>query len=58
MSALAFVAAYILDEGESIATVLDPAQFPGELLGPDTTLTRPFPNPAARRLGRRPLHQG
>jgi pimeloyl-ACP methyl ester carboxylesterase len=47
VSALAFVAAYILDEGESIATVLDPAQFPGALLGPDTTLTRPFPNPSA-----------
>ncbi|MDR6863981.1 alpha/beta hydrolase [Phycicoccus sp. 3266] len=40
--ALVFVAAYILDSGESIATVLDPARFPGGELGPDTTLARPF----------------
>ncbi|SFC49239.1 Pimeloyl-ACP methyl ester carboxylesterase [Nocardioides terrae] len=44
VAALVFVAAYILDEGESIATVLDPQRFPGGLLGPETTLERPFPN--------------
>lgn len=43
---LVFVAAYILDDGESISSVLDPDQFPGGLLGPDTTIARPFPNPA------------
>jgi pimeloyl-ACP methyl ester carboxylesterase len=43
--ALVFVAAYILDEGESIATVLDPATFPGGELGPATTLGRPFSRP-------------
>ncbi|MFF0267662.1 alpha/beta fold hydrolase [Kribbella sp. NPDC004536] len=42
VAALVFVAAYILDEGESIATVLDPQRFPGGLLGPDTTVERPF----------------
>lgn len=42
VAALVFVAAYILDEGESIATVLDPQRFAGGLLGPDTTLERPF----------------
>jgi pimeloyl-ACP methyl ester carboxylesterase len=41
--ALVFVAAYILEEGESIATVLDPGRFPGGELGPQTTLGRPFP---------------
>ncbi|MBZ5737472.1 alpha/beta fold hydrolase [Nocardioides mangrovi] len=40
--ALVFVAAYALDEGESIATVLDPETYPGGLLGPDTTVVRPF----------------
>jgi pimeloyl-ACP methyl ester carboxylesterase len=45
--ALVFVAAYVLDEGESIATVLDPVRFPGGLLGPETTVVRPFANPAA-----------
>lgn len=47
VTALVFLAAYVLDEGESIATVLDPATFPGGLLGPDTTIVRPFANPAA-----------
>ena len=46
VAALVFVAAYLLDEGESIATVLDPTEFPGGLLGPETTVVRPFPNPA------------
>ncbi|MDM7855833.1 alpha/beta fold hydrolase [Cellulomonas alba] len=45
--ALVFVAAYALDEGESIATVLDPERYPGGLLGPETTITRPVRNPAA-----------
>jgi pimeloyl-ACP methyl ester carboxylesterase len=45
--ALVFVAAYVLDEGESIATVLDPATYPGGLLGPATTIVRPFASPAA-----------
>lgn len=47
VSALVFVAAYVLDEGESIATVLDPVRFPGGLLGPETTTARPFANPSA-----------
>jgi pimeloyl-ACP methyl ester carboxylesterase len=42
VKALVFVAAYVLDEGESIGSVLDPEQFPGGLLGPDTTIVRPF----------------
>lgn len=46
VAALVFVAAYLLDEGESIATVLDPDRFPGGLLGPETTIVRPFANPA------------
>jgi len=45
VAALVFVAAYVLDEGESISTVLDPVQFPGGRLGPDTLLERPFSNP-------------
>ena len=47
VKALVFAAAYILDEGESIATVLPPETFPGGLLGPETTVLRPFANPAA-----------
>jgi pimeloyl-ACP methyl ester carboxylesterase len=47
VKALVFAAAYILDEGESIATVLSPETFPGGLLGPETTVLRPFANPAA-----------
>ncbi|HEY3408574.1 MAG TPA: alpha/beta hydrolase [Propionicimonas sp.] len=43
---LVFVAAYILEEGESIATVLDAERFPGGLIGPATTIQRPFSNPA------------
>ncbi|RZS91769.1 pimeloyl-ACP methyl ester carboxylesterase [Motilibacter rhizosphaerae] len=43
VAALVFVAAYVLDEGESIATVLDPERFPGGLLGPATTVQREFP---------------
>lgn len=47
VAALVFVAAYILDQGESIAAVLDPDAYPGGLLGPETTLVRPFPSPDA-----------
>jgi pimeloyl-ACP methyl ester carboxylesterase len=45
VAALVFAAAYILEEGESIASVLDPARFPGGRLGPDTTIERSFDNP-------------
>jgi pimeloyl-ACP methyl ester carboxylesterase len=45
--ALVFVGAYILEQGESIFTVLDPARFPGGMLGPDTTIARGVPNVAA-----------
>jgi pimeloyl-ACP methyl ester carboxylesterase len=45
--ALVFVAAYMLEHGESIATVLDPSRFPGGELGPDTTLGRPFSLPGS-----------
>jgi len=45
--ALVFIGAYVLEEGESIFTVLDPQHFPGGQLGPDTTIARPVPNGAA-----------
>ena len=45
--ALVFIGAYVLEEGESIFTVLDPERFPGGLLGPDTTIARPVPNASA-----------
>ena len=44
---LVFVAAYILAEGESITTALEPRAYPGALLGPDTTVVRPCPNAAS-----------
>ncbi|WP_405883128.1 alpha/beta hydrolase [Streptomyces sp. NBC_01136] len=47
VKALVYVGAFVPDKGESLATVLDPHQYPGSLLGPDTTLTRPAPNPSA-----------
>jgi pimeloyl-ACP methyl ester carboxylesterase len=47
VKALVYLGAYVPAEGESIATVLDPAKYPGSLLGPDTIQVRPFPNPAA-----------
>lgn len=47
--ALVFIGAYILEQGESIFTVLDPDRFPGGLLGPDTTIARTVPNTAAPR---------
>ena len=45
--ALVHVGAYVPDQGESIATVLDPAAYPGSLLGKDTTDVRPVSNPVA-----------
>jgi pimeloyl-ACP methyl ester carboxylesterase len=45
--ALVYVGAFVPDAGESIATAVDPARFPGSLLGPDTTVVRPVANPAA-----------
>jgi pimeloyl-ACP methyl ester carboxylesterase len=47
VKALVFIAAFVLDEGESAATTPDPKQFPGALIGPDTTIARPVPNAAA-----------
>jgi pimeloyl-ACP methyl ester carboxylesterase len=47
VKALVYLGAYLPDQGESIATVLNPATYPGSLLGPDTTIARPAPNPAA-----------
>ncbi len=47
VAALVFVAAYILDEGESIGSVLDPDEFPGGLIGPETTVARQYPHPGA-----------
>jgi pimeloyl-ACP methyl ester carboxylesterase len=41
--ALVYVAAYILDEGETVESVLDPASFPGSLYSPATTLIRRVP---------------
>lgn len=45
--ALVYLGAFIPDEGQSISTAYDPVAYPGSLLGPDTTLVRPVPNPAA-----------
>ena len=45
VKALVFVAAYVLDRGESIGDVLEPTRFPGGLIGPETTVARPFGNP-------------
>jgi pimeloyl-ACP methyl ester carboxylesterase len=47
VTALVYVGAFVPDSGESIATVLDPARYPGSLLGPGTTVVRPAPNPSA-----------
>ncbi|MEP9364140.1 alpha/beta hydrolase [Nocardioides sp. CN2-186] len=47
VAGLVFIAAYILDEGESISTVLNPAAHPGALLGPTTTVVRPCTNSAS-----------
>ncbi len=47
VKALVYVGAFVPAAGESIAQAADPATFPGSLLGPDTTIVRPVPNPAA-----------
>jgi pimeloyl-ACP methyl ester carboxylesterase len=47
VKALVFVAAFALDEGESLATTPDPQQFPGGQVTPDTTIARQVPNAAA-----------
>lgn len=47
VKALVYVAAFLPDEGQSIATAYDPVAYPGALLGPDTTTVRPVPNAAA-----------
>jgi pimeloyl-ACP methyl ester carboxylesterase len=47
VKALVFVGAFLLDEGESLATTPDPQQFPGAEITPDTTIARPVPNAAA-----------
>jgi pimeloyl-ACP methyl ester carboxylesterase len=47
VKALVFIAAFLLDQGESVATTPDPKQFPGSLVGPNTTTVTPVPNPAA-----------
>ncbi|MER6808921.1 alpha/beta hydrolase [Spirillospora sp. NPDC000708] len=47
VKALVYLGAYVPDEGESLATVLPPARFPGSLLGPATLIVRPAPNPYA-----------
>ncbi len=48
VEALVYVGAFVPDAGESIAQAADPANFPGSLLGPDTTIVRPVANPAAQ----------
>lgn len=47
VKALVYVAAFLPDEGQSIATAYDPVAYPGALLGPGTTTVRPVPNAAA-----------
>jgi pimeloyl-ACP methyl ester carboxylesterase len=47
VKALVFIAAFELEEGESLATTPDPQQFPGSEVGPDTTIATPVPNAAA-----------
>ncbi|MCH5676881.1 alpha/beta fold hydrolase [Streptomyces gilvus] len=47
VKALVYIGAYVPDNGESLATVLNPKKYPGSLLGPGTTLIRPAPNPTA-----------
>lgn len=42
VKALVYVAAFLLDQGESTQTVLDPEKFPGSLLGPATLDERPY----------------
>jgi pimeloyl-ACP methyl ester carboxylesterase len=44
VKALVYVGAFVPAAGESLATILPPATYPGSLLGPTTTEVRPFPN--------------
>ncbi len=45
--ALVYVAAFIPDEGTSVATAYDPQTYPGSLLTPDALVVRPVPNAVA-----------
>ena len=45
--ALVYVAAFIPDDGTSVATSYDPQTYPGSLLTPDALVVRPVANPAA-----------
>ncbi|MEZ0075555.1 pimeloyl-ACP methyl ester carboxylesterase [Planotetraspora sp. GP83] len=47
VKALVYVGAFVPDKDETVGNVLDPQKYPGSLIGPDTTIGRPFPNPAA-----------
>jgi len=47
VKALVYVGAFVPAKNESLATILDPAKYPGSLLGPATTTHRPVANPAA-----------
>ncbi|MBO2450244.1 alpha/beta hydrolase [Actinomadura barringtoniae] len=47
VKALVYVGAFIPAKNENVATILDPAKYPGSLLGPATTAHRKVANPAA-----------
>jgi pimeloyl-ACP methyl ester carboxylesterase len=47
VKALVYLGAFVLDQGENIATTPDPQTYPGALLGPATIDARPTPNPYA-----------
>lgn len=47
VKALVYVGAFVPAQGEPVGGILDPAQYPGSLIGPGTTLVRPFPSPTA-----------
>jgi len=46
VKALVYIAAFVPDAGENIATTPDPETYPGALLNQSTIVARPFPNPA------------
>ena len=48
VKALVYLAAFVLDQGENIATTPNPQTYPGALLGQDTIDARPVPNPSAQ----------
>ncbi|MFI6600099.1 alpha/beta fold hydrolase [Nonomuraea sp. NPDC050536] len=48
VKALVYVAAFLLDKGESTQTVLDPKKYPGSLLGPATLDQRPYTDTAGK----------